>query len=206
MSKSSRSVVSQSQIEIDGQKVTLKKLKPKDKKREFYDTRHSITTCPNCLSRMTLNELGTWECSGDRLRTWESEFVKYRGMDKVKKLKYITDLSNSSRFLELYDRWEYALNSNGKEAFGCGYTNILFPLNGSVQVRIPDPIFTKIIEQKIGRKLTEEELYEEQEIFFYAGRVLTKYREGAKVIRIPWVVLPTEDTIYLPKTKPDEDE
>src|SRR5690554_6670009 len=109
MSKSSRSVVSQSQIEIDGQKVTLKKLKPKDKKREFYDTRQSITTCPNCLSRMTLNELGTWECSGDRLRTWESEFVKYRGMDKVKKLKYLTGLSNSSRFLELYDRWEYAL-------------------------------------------------------------------------------------------------
>lgn len=74
-----------------------------------------------------------------------------------------------------------------------------------VQVRIPDPCFTKILEQKLGRKLKEEELYEEEELFFYAGRVLTKYREGAKVIRIPWIILPTEDTIYLPKDKPEED-
>jgi hypothetical protein len=154
---------------------------------------------------MILDEAGTWQCSGDRLRVWESEFVKYRSMDKEKKVKYITDLSNSSRFLELFDRWEYAYNSNGKEVFGCGYTNILFPLNGSVQVRIPDPCFTKILEQKLGRTLKEEELYEEEELFFYAGRVLTKYREGAKVIRIPWVILPTEQTIYLPKDKPEED-
>lgn len=203
--KKIRNVISEKTIEYNGQQVTVKQIKPKDKKREFYDTRHSVTTCPNCLSRMILNAAGTWECSGDRLRVWESEFVKYRNMDKEKKLKYITDLSNSSRFLELFDRWEYAYNSNGKEVFGCGYTNILFPLNGSVQVRIPDPCFTKILEQKLGRPLKEEELYEEEELFFYAGRVLTKYREGAKVIRIPWVILPTEQTIYLPKDKPEED-
>jgi len=198
--------IKESEELYNGHRVKVKTYALKKHRRDNYVANNRYNSCPNCLSRMTLNELGMWECSGDRLRTWESEFVKYRNMDKAKKLKYITSLSNSSRFLELYDSWEYALNSNGKEAFGCGYTNVLFPLNGSVQVRIPDPIFTKIIEQKIGRKLTEEELYEEQEISFYAGRVLTKYREGAKVIRIPWVVLPTEDTIYLPKTKPDEDE
>lgn len=199
-----RNVISEKQIEIDGQKVTLKKLKPKDKKREFNDTRHSITTCPNCMSRMTLDELGTWECSGDKLRVWESEFVRYRALDNEKKIKYLTDLSNSSRFLELFDRWEYAYNSDGKEAFDCGYTNTLFPLNGSVQTRIPDPIFVKILEQKLGRPLKEEEIHEEEELYFYAGNVLTKYREGAKVIRIPWVILPTENSIYLPKIKDEE--
>lgn len=203
MNKTPRNIISESQVEINGQKVTLKKIKPKDKKKEFYDTRNSITTCPNCVSRMMLNDKGFWDCSGDRLKVWETEFIKYKGLDNSKKVKYIKDLSNSSRFLELYDRWEYALNSDG-ETFGCGYTNVLFPLNGSVQVRIPDPVFTKIIEQKLGRKLTEEELYEEQEIFFYAGRILTKYREGAKVIRIPWVVLPTENSIFLPKSKEEE--
>lgn len=203
--KKNKNVISEKTIDINGQQVTLQKFKPKDKKREFHDTRHNTTSCPNCLSRMTLNSLGTWECSGDRLRVWESEFIKYRSLDKEKKLKYITDLSNSSRFLELFDRWEYAYNSDGKEVFGCGYTNILFPLNGSVQVRIPDPSFTKILEQKLGRPLKEEELYEEEELFFYAGRVLTKYREGAKVIRIPWIVLPSESTMYLPKDKPEEE-
>lgn len=204
MNKGSKSVVRKETIEINGQQITLKKLKPKEKKRESYDIRNSVTTCPNCMSRMTLDEVGTWQCSGNRLKHWESEFVKYRRMNNDDKAKYLGNLSNTSRFLELYDRWEYALNSDGKDTFGCGYTNVLFPLNGSVQVRIPDPLFTKIIENKLGRPLTEEELYEEQEIYFYQGRVLTKYREGAKVIRIPWVVLPTEQTIYLPKVKEEE--
>lgn len=66
-------------------------------------------------------------------------------------------------------------------------------------MRIPDPSFTKLLEKKLGRPLTEEEKNEESELYFYAGQVLTSYREGAKIIRIPWIILPTESTIYLTK-------
>ena len=65
--KKSKNVISEKTIDIEGQQVTVKRFKPKDKKRDFYDTRHSISSCPNCLSRMILNDSGVWECSGDRL-------------------------------------------------------------------------------------------------------------------------------------------
>lgn len=199
-------VLSEKETTYNGQKVKVKQLKPKEKKRDFYVARDSVTTCPNCISAMRLNSAGKWECTGDKLKLWESDFVRYRKMSKEERLKYITDISSSSRFLELYDRWAYALESEGEEAFDCGYSNILFPLHGSVQVKIPDPLFTKIIEQKLGRPLTEEEIYGEHELYFYQGRVLTEWRNNAKLIRIPFVILPSEDTVYEPikSTEPEK--
>jgi len=192
-------------ITIEGQSYTVKQLKPKPKKRDVYVTRNTTTSCPNCSSTMKLNALGLFECSGDKIRIWEPDFVRYRQMSNEQKVKYLADLSNSSRFLELYDRWDYASSTEGEEEFNCGYTNILFPLTGTSQVRIPDPMFTKILEQKLGRSLTEEEIYGESELWAYQGAILTSWRKNARIVRIPFVILPNEDTIY-ESTKSDEKE
>lgn len=202
--KKVRAVSEKTETQSDGSKIKIQQLKPRLKKQVNYVARHTITSCPNCLSSMILDESKNWKCTGNKLQLWESDFVKFKKMNDSEKIKYIEDLSNYSRFLELFDRWEYALESNGEEQFDCGYTNTLFSPNGSVQVRIPDPLVCRRIEDKLGRPLTEEEHHEESELFFYAGQVLTKYREGAKVIRIPWIILPSETTIYLPKITEEE--
>jgi hypothetical protein len=199
--KRAKSVSEREETQADGSKLKIRQVKPRDKKKVNYVARHTVTSCPNCLSTMILDEAKVFKCTGNKLQLWESDFARYNKMSDKDKTKYITELSNYSRFLELYDRWEYALKSDGEEKFDCGYTNILFPPNGNSQVRIPDPSFTKILEKKLGRPLTEEEKHEESELFFYAGRVLTTYKEGAKLIRIPWLILPSEVTIYLPKEK-----
>lgn len=185
-------------ITIDGKSFTVKQLKPKAKKKDIYVARNTTTSCPNCLSTMKLNSLGLFECSGDKLRVWEPDFAKFKNMTAEQKSKFLADLSSSGRFVELFDRWDYALSTEGKEEFNCGYTNILFPLTGTAQVRIPDPLFTKKLEQKLGRPLTEEEIYGETELWSYQGAILTSWRKNAKPIRIPFVILPNEDTIYEP--------
>jgi len=176
--------------------IKVKKLKPKQKKKQFYAARNTITNCPNCLSTMKLDRLGLWECSGDKLKIWEPDFVRYKSMDEQEKLKFLSNLSNSGRFLELYDRWLFAYNSDSAEPFNCGYTNVLFPLTGTAQITIPDPLYTKILEQKLGRPLTEEEIHGESELYSYKNKVLTEWKKGAKLIRIPFIILPNEDTFY----------
>jgi hypothetical protein len=201
---SKNKVISTSTIVIEGKEVTLKKFESKKKKKDNYKFVNSGSSCPNCFSKLKVDSEGHLYCTGDRLIYWESEFISYKNMNDKQKIKYLNGLGNNSRFLELYQGWEYALNSNGEEIFTCGYTNKIFPLLGNADVRIPDPLFVKTIEGKLGRKLTEEELYEEQLIYFYAGNVYDKFKEGAKVLRIPWVIMPKETTIYLPKEKEEK--
>jgi len=201
---SKNKVISTSTIVIEGKEVTLKKFESKKKKKDNYKFVNRGSSCPNCFSKLKVDSEGHLYCTGDRLIYWESEFISYKNMNDKQKIKYLEGLGNNSRFLELYQGWEYALNSNGEEIFTCGYTNKIFPLLGNADVRIPDPLFVKTIESKLGRKLTEEELYEEQLIYFYAGNVYDKFKEGAKVLRIPWVIIPKETTIYLPKEKEEK--
>jgi len=201
---SKNKVISTSTIVIEGKEVTLKKFESKKKKKDNYKFVNRGSSCPNCFSKLKVDSEGHLYCTGDRLIYWESEFISYKNMNDKQKIKYLEGLGNNSRFLELYQGWEYALNSNGEEIFTCGYTNKIFPLLGNADVRIPDPLFVKTIESKLGRKLTEEELYEEQLIYFYAGNVYDKFKEGAKVLRIPWVIMPKETTIYLPKEKEEK--
>lgn len=186
------------EIVIDGQTVKVKQLKPKHKKKDVYVARNTTTSCPNCLSTMKPNALGLFECSGDKLKVWVPDFARYKQMQHEQRMKYLTDLSNSSRFLELFDRWDYASSTDGKEEFNCGYTNILFPLTATSQVKIPDPLYTKILEQKLGRSLTEEEIYGESELWAYGNRILTSWRKNAIPVKIPFVILPNEDTVYEP--------
>lgn len=196
MSKTMNNVISETEIDLDGSKVKVKKLKAKAKKRGRNDRTNSLS-CPNCLSKLITNSIGVLECTGDRLKFWEKEFEKYHKLTPENKIEYLKNVSSDGNFQELYDRWVYAQNQNAPEEFGCGYTNTLFPPMGNVKVRIPDPIFIKRLEYKLGRALTEEELIGESPLFFYQGRVLTEWRKRAKEIRIPYVILPDEEEIYV---------
>jgi hypothetical protein len=189
-------VISETQIDLDGQQVKVKKLKAKAKKRGRNDRSNSLT-CPNCLSKLITNSIGVLECTGDRLKLWETEFVKFHKLNGEQKVEFLKTVSANGSFQELYDRWVYAQEQGVPEEFGCGYTNTLFPPMGTVKVRIPDPIVVKRIELKLGRKLTEEELIGESPLFAYQGRVLTEWRKRAKEIRIPYIILPDEEEIYV---------
>jgi hypothetical protein len=193
--KKNRNVISEVEEEYKGETVLVKKLKPKNKKLQ-RTSRKTTTTCPNCMSSLFTNDVGAWECSGDRLVHWESEFFRYNLADEKGKVKTLATISDDGRFLELFDRWVYCQDADNEEVFSCGYSNAAFSPNGGVKVNTPDPIFTKKLENKLGRKLTEEELLGEEELFWYNGMVLTKYRKNAKKITIPFVVLPSEETIY----------
>lgn len=184
-----------SKQDVTHEGVKIKKLKPKGKKRGRNDRTNSLS-CPNCLSKLVTNSLGLLECTGDRLKIWEKEFERYYKLDAEKKIEFLKNVSANGNFQELYDRWVYARENEAPEEFDCGYSNVLFPPSGNVKVRIPDPIFVKRLEVKLGRKLTEEEIFGESPLYFYAGRVLTEWRKRAKEIRIPFIILPDEEEIY----------
>lgn len=191
-----RNLLEETLIEIEGQQVSLKRFKEKDRRRPG-NARSTTTTCPNCMSIMKINESGVWYCTGDRLKVWEKEFEQFFKFTPEKKAEYLSSLSNDSRFLELYDRWEYAYKNDVPEEFVCDYTNNIFLPIGSNQVRIPDPIFVRNIEDKLGRKLTEEELIGEEKLYYHKGHVTDKWHKNGKEIKIPYVLLPSETTIYI---------
>lgn len=193
--KKNRNILEEIEEEYKGEKVLVKKLKPKKKKTQ-RTSRRTTTTCPNCMSTLFINDLNVWECSGDRLKHWEYTFWRYDKTDEKGKVDILSTISDNGRFLELFDRWVYCQNAEPKEEFNCGYSNHSFSPNGGVKVNIPDPIFVKKLENKLGRELTEEEVLGEVDLFWYNGMVLTKYRKDAKKIKIPFIVLPSEETIY----------
>lgn len=196
MSRKNPNLVKVDTVEIEGQKVPLKKFKAK-KDRRKKNARSTITNCPNCLSTMKLNKLGSWECSGDKLTIWDKDFEEFLKLGEKERGDYLNNLSNYSRFVELFDKWKYAKETNAPEEFNCGFINAVFPMTGSASVRIPDPLVVKKLEKKLGRELTYDELIGESELWSYGGRVLTHWRKKAKQIRIPYVVLPSEETVYV---------
>jgi len=184
-----------SKLDVTHDGVKIKKLKPKGKKRGRNDRSNSLS-CPNCLSKLKTNSYGVLECSGDRLKIWEKEFARFYKLTPEEKVEFLKTVSSNGTFQELYDRWVYASETGKPDEFECGYTNTVFPPNGNVKVRIPDPIVCKRLEQKLGRKLTEEEIFGESPLYFYRGMVITEWRKRAKEIRIPFIVLPDEEEIY----------
>lgn len=194
--KPKKNLIEETTTEYNSEKVTLKRFKAKEKRRT-RNARSTTTTCPNCLSTLKLSKQETWECTGDRLKLWEEQFIFYSKMTTEEKVKYITGLSHYSKFLELHDKWIYATENDLPDEFNCGYTNIIYPPNGTTQVKIPDPLVVKRIEKKLGRKLTEEELLGESDLYWYGGQVLTEWRKRATPIKIPFVILPSEETVYV---------
>ena len=184
-----KNLISEYQETYQGEKVTVKKFKTKEKRTNF-NGRRNITNCPNCLSSVLVDGLGIWSCSGDRIKIWEKDFAIYYKLDNSKKVKYLTNLTSDSQFLELYDRWVYATENSKPEEFTCGYTNKIFFPVGSTKTTMFDPVYTKLIENKLNRKLTEPELLGEEELWIYQNKVIKKFKKGAKKVRIPIIYFP----------------
>jgi hypothetical protein len=194
--KRQKNLIEETSVVINGEEVNLKRFKAKSNKRG-NNARSVLNFCPNCMSSMRLNKDGLFECTGDKLLLWEGDFQRFSKLEPEDKAKYIGNLSDYGRFVELYDKWLYSVQQNNPAEFNCGYSNVLYPSHGSVQIKIADPLFTKRLEEKLGRPLTEEELIGESELFMYGGRVLTTWRKRAIPIKIPWITLPSEETVYV---------
>lgn len=188
--KKNKNVISEYQDYYNGQLVTVHKFKPKDKKT-VNTTRNILVNCPNCLSRIELDSFNSYKCSGDRLVQWHKEFEVFESLDDSKKLQFLKNISFDSMFLELYDRWIYS-KRNPEEPFDCGFTNQIFLPIPSCSITIPDPAQVKRIEKKLRRKLTEEEIFGEKELFEYRGSVFEHYRNGAKAIKISLIRFPED--------------
>lgn len=186
-----KNVIAEYETQIEGQVVTVHTIKPKEKKVISYG-RPNTNHCPYCLSSLIVDGSGLQQCSGDKLLFWEGEFSKYFSMDEPSKVNYIQTLSEESQFFELFDRWVITLSLDSVEKFSCGYTNKIFFPMPSGNVTIPDPVRVSNVEKRLGRRLTEEELYGESELWQYAGMVLKDYRKNAKKIKIPLIRFPED--------------
>lgn len=188
--KKKRNVIETFKAEHDGQVVTVERLKPKGPKKVRNKPR-STSICPECGSILKVGEHGSWECTGNQLEIWINQFYQYQRLNDDKKIEFLSKISDQSRFEYLFGRWEHSQEEDGPD-FDCGYTNKLYPPHSASKLRLPDPIFCKFLERRLGRKLTEEELYGEDHVYFYAGQYISKPRKGAKKIRIPKITFPDD--------------
>jgi hypothetical protein len=189
LTKSKKNVIAEYQEQIEGKAVTIQKFKPKDKKAVSYGRANTIN-CPYCLSHLTTDGGGIQQCSGNKLEFWDKEFNKFTKLNEHLKRKYIETISEESQFFELYDRWTFAQVPENEEKFNCGYTNKIFFPMPSGNVTIPDPVRVAHIEKKIGRSLTEEELYGESELWQFGRQILKEYKKGARKLKIALIRFP----------------
>lgn len=169
--------------------VKVKKLKYK-KKKEFKLVKKEPTTCPYCLSLLKSNEVKVLECTGDKLRIWEVEFLKFNKLNQEQRNKYLIGISNRDMFIDLYEKWSVIDEKGQRPNFTCGYSNRIFNPISRYRLSIPDPLLIKAIERSLGRELTEEEKFNEKELWQYQGRYSDRYKKGANKVRIPQVVFP----------------
>jgi len=186
-----KNVISEYQAQVNGQSVIVHKYKPKDKKPVSYG-RPNAVNCPYCLSLLTFDAAGLQQCSGSKLEFWDKEFTKFSKMNDYKKRKYILTIAEESQFFELYDRWLYAQKPESKEKFNCGYTNKIFFPMPTGNVTIPDPMRVAYIQKRLGRELTEEELYGESELWLLGKIVLKDYKKGARKVKIALLKFPQD--------------
>lgn len=189
--KKKKNLIKQYTTKYDNKEVTVNVLKFIDKK-EVNNARNQSLTCPNCLSKLTLDQKNNLKCSGNHLNIWEEQFKKYHDLDQIKKDDFLKSISYDSMFMDLYDRWAYSINVNKPEEFNCGYTNKIFLPVPSCQVIIPDPIQVKIIENNIGRKLTEQEILGEKELYYNKGIITEDFIETSKKIKIRLLRFPED--------------
>lgn len=186
-----KSFVEEFQSEMQGQTVTVKRLRPKGKKKSRTKPRNTAI-CPECGSVLKVSEHGPWECTGNQLEIWISQFSHYQQLGDLEKQEYLTEISDLPRFEYLYGRWEASLEEENAEPFTCGYTNDMSLPISSMKISLPDPLFVKHLEKRIGRKLTEEEKHNEEPLWFSGGMYIAKYKKGAKKVRIPKIIFPDE--------------
>ena len=189
--KKKKNLLKQYKSTYNNQDITVNVIKPKDKK-EVNNARSNTLTCPNCLSKMTLDSNGNQQCSGSQLKIWESEFSRFQNLGEEKKAIYLKDISYDSMFLELYDKWAYSVLTNNPDEFNCGYSNKIFLPVPSCQVTIPDPIQLSIIEKNVGRALTEEEIFGEKELYYNQGIVTEEFTSTSKKLKIRLIRFPED--------------
>jgi hypothetical protein len=100
---------------------------------------------------MIQSETGALSCSGDRLKAWKDEIMKFNTLSIEEQREYLSSLDNPDRFLEL------ALNIN---SIDCGFSSKLNHVLPDHNTRIPDPMQVGRLERMLKRQLTEEELTE----------------------------------------------
>jgi hypothetical protein len=189
--KKKRNLLKQYKATYKDQDIVVNVLKPKDKK-EVNNGRSNTLTCPNCLSKLTLDSNKNQQCSGSQLKIWEVEFIKFQNLTEDKKTEYLKHVSYDSMFLELYDKWAYSVLHNKPEEYNCGYTNKIFLPIPSCQVTIPDPIQLTIVEKSIGRSLTEEEIFGEKELYYTQGVVTEEFTATSKKLKIRLIRFPED--------------
>lgn len=177
--------------ETKPQRIKITKLKPK-KKRAIRNARHINTNCPYCLSTLKINEAGTYECTADKLKIWEAEFLKFNKMSDKEKINYLYKFSYPDKFEELYQRWNFQDENGNRVNYDCGYTNKLFNPISRFRSTMPDPALTKTIEGSLGRKLTQEELMGEVEIYRKGNSYFSDWKKGRNKVRIPWLEFPDD--------------
>ena len=119
--------------------------------------RSLLNFCPNCSSRLTVNENKETVCSGDKLDFLKKEAAAFITMNNDERIKYLSDLDNPSRFLEL-------VNINTGDV-SCSFNNRISHTMADNSVLIPDPMAVTRLERKLSRRLTEEELEEGHEFY-----------------------------------------
>jgi ribosomal protein L37AE/L43A len=166
-----------------------KKLKSKRKVNK-QNYRLTNRTCPECGSNLELDEVGIWECTRDKLKIWEEEFIKYDKMNDKNKKRYLLLISDVSRFGELYNQWSKTDSDGNRPYFDCGYSNKLFNPICRSRTTLPDPILVATIEKNLGRNLTHEEKTNEVEIFKQGKSYFSDYKKGRAKVKIPQIVFP----------------
>ena len=132
-------------------------------------TRERENICPNCYSKLLVED-GELFCSGSKLKYWTIEFGKYENFSKTEKAKYLIDMiENTDSFLYMYEKWK-----TEKENFSCDFVNQPFLDIFEKQNLIADPLQVKSVERKLGRKLTDLELFGEQAIVIDGSIVVIK--------------------------------
>ncbi len=115
-------------------------------------------TCPVCMSPLILNKTKRQECSGQRLNLWVNSFKQFENLDENEKSSFLDNFEHPNIFLELYKKWEYKDVNGHRTNFTCSYTGSTNNTVSRLSQLIPDPVQVKYLEDKIGRKLTNEEL------------------------------------------------
>ena len=166
-------------------KIDVQQLKPK-RRRIGKNVRSLNHTCPNCLSTIIINDLGQWQCTGDKLKIWTQEFSKYKKMTDRQKEQYLLTLDNKDKFLEWFQQKELQ----------CGWTSAVQKQENTYSIRIPDPMAVGRLERSLGRTLEGEDL-EEGKLYYrklYGGKFCysEQQHEGWHPYLIPRVSFPDD--------------
>lgn len=166
--------------------IKPKRFKPRPAKiKGGNNYRINTSICPNCLSKLKVNQLGNWECSGDKLKLWIKDFQSYENLDAIGKQMYKDTLSNKDWFVTTQAKWKAG-------DLSCDYNNkVIIPKLVHTQ-EIPDPMFVGRVERSLGRELTEAEKYGEAELFKKGERYTDTYEEGATIVEIPTINFPED--------------